>query len=46
METKCAKSVQDGEHRLEFRGDSGGVALWLCLNCGEMIPQYQDHQGC
>jgi hypothetical protein len=33
-------------HRLEFREDIGGIATYICLDCGETIHQYSDHQGC
>jgi hypothetical protein len=47
MDTPCTKSIQaDGEHRLEFRGDSCGEITWQCLDCGETITTYSDHQGC
>lgn len=46
MESQCPKSTQGTDHRLEFRDDSGGMTTWLCLDCGEFIQQYTDHQGC
>ena len=46
MNIPCTKSAYpDGEHRLDFQDDMGGVMTWICLDCGEIIAQYSDHQG-
>jgi hypothetical protein len=46
MTIPCTKSAQtDGEHRLDFKEDIGGMSVWYCLDCGETITQYSDSQG-
>ena len=46
MNIPCTKSTQrDGEHRLDFKEDIGGMATWVCMDCGEIITQYSDNQG-
>lgn len=43
MEGPCLKSTRgDGEHRLEFQGESHGERHWLCLDCGEIVTEYHD----
>lgn len=45
MCTAWMAQYRDGEHRLEFREERGGIRYDVCLDCGETIQQYVDTQG-
>lgn len=40
-----AAQYRDGEHRLEFFEEKGGIRWDRCLDCGEMLQMYIDGIG-
>jgi hypothetical protein len=33
------------EHRLEWLSEENGITTYYCLDCAELITQFQDTQG-
>lgn len=43
--TSYAAQFRDGEHRLEFIEEKGGIREDICLDCGEVLQQFIDSIG-